>query len=177
VAIASRYITAEIEGRSIELLGSRLLPRRCIVLTPYLFIVVSIVCVYTAMLFGSFSGRFFLDLNDDIKPFVLIKIVGIGLLFFIAISAIVLYIAVLFSERGTAIAWGTGVILIAFVYDAIIRLWQQIDFLKPYSLFNWYQPVNITTNQYDYVVGIPLLLFLTILFLFLSLRHFNRRDL
>ncbi|MCB9059427.1 MAG: hypothetical protein H6627_12720 [Calditrichae bacterium] len=177
VAIASRYITAELENRSIELLSSRLLPRHAVVLTPFLFILLSFLTVFGAMLSGSLLGRLILDMNEDIQPFILLKIALTGLLFFTAISTITLYISTLFSERGKALAWSSGIILFAFVFDAIIRLWDQIAFLKPYSLFNWYQPVNIATGQYNFEIGIPLLALLSSGFLSAAVRHFNHRDL
>ena len=177
VAVASRYITGELENRSIEILSSRLLPRRAIVLTPYLFIVISFICIYGTMLAGSLLGCFLLNLNEDIQPLILLKIVAIGLLFFSAISSLALYICTLFSERGKALVWNSGIILFAFVFDAIVRLWDEIAFLKPYSLFNWYQPVNIATKQYDYKIGVPLLTLLTIVFIIAAVRHFNQRDL
>ena len=48
VSIASRYITAEIENRSIEILALRLNPRYRIIATQYLFIVFMIFLIYLA---------------------------------------------------------------------------------------------------------------------------------
>lgn len=177
VSIATRYITAEIEGRSIELLALRLLPRYRIVLTSYFFSIVMIVLIYSAMISGSLLGRVMENLDKDIDLLVLLKIVGVGILFFAVISAMVTWVATLFSERGSALAWGIGLILTLFVIDAIIRLWPTIDFLKPYSFFNWYQPVDIATNRYDFSTGIPVLVILAFLFIVFSVISFNKRDL
>jgi hypothetical protein len=177
VSIATRYISAEIEGRSIELLGLRLLPRYRIVLTPFFFTIVATALIYISMAAGSLAGREILDLQGDINLVVLFKIAGIGMLFFSAISAIVTLVATISAERGSALAWSIGIILSLFVIDAIIRLWPMIDFLKPYSFFNWYQPVEIATGRYDFQIGIPVLLILTPLLLILSVIVFNKRDL
>ena len=177
ISMSSRYITAEIEGRSIELLALRLLPRYRIVLSTYFFILIMLVAIFFSMMGGSLFGREMMGLTNDIQPLLLFKIVGIGLLFFAAIGSIVTFISSLHSERGAALSWNIGVVLFLFVFDAIIRLWPKVYFLKPYSLFNWYQPVSIATGKYDFFIGIPLLASILILFLAGSVYWFNRRDL
>jgi ABC-type transport system involved in multi-copper enzyme maturation permease subunit len=177
VSIASRYITAEIENRSIEILALRLNPRYKIVLTQYMFIVFMVFMIFLAMFLGSLSGKYFTSLSSEIDEGLILQIMAIGLLFFSAIGAMVTFIASLFSEKGLSFSWNIGVILFLFVYDALIRLWDQAHFLKPYSLFNWYQPVSISTENYDFGTGIALLLGLIIFFILLAVYTFNRRDL
>lgn len=177
VSISGRYITAEIENRSIELLSLRLYPRYKIVTTQYAFLVFMIFMVYLAMFMGSMSGKYFTGLSKEINEILIFKIIGIGLLFYAVVGAIVTFIATTVRERSLALSWSIGVILFLFVYDALIRLWEQANFLKPYSLFNWYQPVNIATKNYDFGTGIPVLIAISIIFLFLSIWNFNRRDL
>ena len=177
VSIASRYITAEIENRSIEILAIRLNPRYRIIITQYLFIIFMIFLIYLAMFMGSMSGKYLTSLSSEIDEILILKIMVVGLLFFSAIGAIVTFIATLFNEKSLSFSWNIGVILFLFVYDALIRLWDQAYFLKPYSLFNWYQPVGIATKNYDFEAGIPLLLFFILLFIGLAVNNFNKRDL
>ena len=177
VSIASRYITAEIEHRSIELLALRLFPRYKIIVTQYVFIVFMIFMIFLGMFCGTVAGKHFTNMTSEINVIMISKIIGTGILFFSAIGAIVTFIATKTNERGLALAWSIGVLLFLFVYDAIIRLWEQADFLKPYSLFNWYQPVNIATKNYNFIVGITLLVFLNVFFLSMAIRSFKKRDL
>jgi len=177
VSIASRYITSEIENRSIEILALRLNPRYRIITTQFLFIVFMIFSIFVAMFLGSITGKYFTGLSSEIDEILILKIVGIGFLFFSAIGAIVTFIASIMSEKSLSFSWNIGVILSLFVYDAIIRLWEQANFLKPYSLFNWYQPVSISTQNYAFGTGVPVLLSLIVIFLFLAIYYFNRRDL
>ena len=177
VSIAARYITTEIENRSIEILSLRLYPRYRILLTQYSFMLFMIFMIFLGMFSGSLAGKYFTGLSTEVDEVLILKIVGIGFLFFSAVGAIVTFIATLFSERSLAFAWSIGVILFLFVFDALIRLWDQAHFLKPYSLFNWYQPVNIATNTYDFTIGIMVLIMLIVLFLCLAVYNFNRRDL
>jgi ABC-type transport system involved in multi-copper enzyme maturation permease subunit len=177
ISIASRYITAEIEGRSIELLAIRLMPRSRIIFSSYFFSVSILFAIYLAMISGSLVGAEIMGLKDDIPLVLLLKIAGVGLLFFAAIGSISTFISSLLSERGTALSWNIGVILLLFVFDALIRLWPKVAFLKPFSLFNWYQPVNIANGKYDFFIGLPLLALILILFLSASVYYFNRRDL
>lgn len=177
VSIAARYITAEIEHRSVELLALRLFPRYKIVITQYVFIIFMIVMVYLGMFLGSVIGKHITGLTSEVNVIMLIKIIGTGILFFSAVGAIVTFIATKVNERSMALAWSIGIMLFLFVYDAIIRLWEQAAFLKTYSLFEWYQPVNIATKNYDFKTAVPLLLFLIILFLYMAIRSFKKRDL
>ncbi|KAA3610442.1 MAG: hypothetical protein D8M58_05485 [Calditrichaeota bacterium] len=177
ISIAGRYITAEIEGRSIELLAIRILPRNKIIFSTYFFILITILAIYFSMISGSFLGGEIMGVSDDVPFMLLIKMAGIGILFFAAISAIVTFISSIHSERGMALAWNIGLILFLFVFDALIRLWPKVSFLKPYSLFNWYQPVNIATGKYNLLIGIPLLSIILISFLIATVYKFNRRDL
>jgi len=177
VSIASRYITTEIENRSIEILTLRLNPRYRIITTQYLFIVFMISLIYLAMFIGSMTGKYSSGLSSEIDEILILKIAGIGFLFFSALAAIITFITSLFSERSLAFSWSIGVVLFLFVYDALIRLWEQAYFLKPYSLFNWYQPVSISTQNYAFATGIPVLISLNLIFLYLAIRHFNKRDL
>jgi len=177
VSIASRYITAEIENRSIEILAVRLNPRYRLILTQYFFIVFVVFLIFLAMFLGSISGKYLTSLSSEINEILILKIMGIGFLFFSAVGAIVTFIATLFNEKSLSFSWNIGLILFLFVYDALIRLWDQAHFLKPYSLFNWYQPVAIATKNYTFGTGIPLLTGLILLFVLLAIYNFNKRDL
>lgn len=177
ISIASRYITAEIEGRSIELLALRIKPRSYLISVPFIFIILTQVGLFILMFTGSLTGRFFLGLHNEVPIPMLLKVISIGVLFFAALTAIITYISTLFNQRSKAVGWGIGFVLLSFVFDTIIRVWSKINFLKPFSFFNWYQPVNIATEKYHFIVGIPLLLTLLMLFIILALRHFNQRDL
>jgi ABC-type transport system involved in multi-copper enzyme maturation permease subunit len=177
ISIASRYITGEIEGRSIELLAIRLIPRESLVFSTYGFILTILFMIFISMICGSLIGREIMGIPEDIQPVLLLKIIAIGLLFFAAISALVTFISTLHSERGSAMAWSIGIILFLFVFDALVRLWPKVAFLKPYSLFNWYQPVNIATGKYVFFIGIPLLALIAVVFLSGAVYHFKRRDL
>jgi beta-exotoxin I transport system permease protein len=176
-SIASRYITAEIENRSIEILALRLKPRYQIIITQYLFIMFMIFSIFLAMFLGSMTGKYFTGLSSEIDEVLIFKIIGIGLLFFSAIAAIVTFIASLFSEKSLSFSWNIGLILFLFVFDALIRLWDKAHFLKPYSLFNWYQPVSISTKNYTFETGVPVLLSLIVIFISLAVYNFKRRDL
>jgi len=133
--------------------------------------------IFLAMFIGSMAGKYFTGLSSEVDEVLILKIISIGFLFFSAIAAMVTFVASVFSEKSQSFSWNIGWILFLFVFDALIRLWDQAHFLKPYSLFNWYQPVSIATKNYTYESGIPLLLGLIILFIFLAIYNFNRRDL
>ncbi|HHM01893.1 MAG TPA: hypothetical protein ENJ15_02700 [Caldithrix abyssi] len=176
VAIAGRFITAEMEGRSIELLAIRLFPRSRLVMTTWLYTFVAHALLFSAMMGGTLAGQAATALSDGLPAALIVKIILSGLLFFTAINSMITFAATLFDNRGKAMAWGIGFLLIAFIFDALVKVWEQAAFLKNYSLFHWYQPVDIVNGKYDYGVAIAVLALLTLFFLGAAVVHFSRRD-
>ena len=176
VAIAGRFITAELEGRSIELLAIRLFPRSRLIFSTWLYIFLAHVLLFTAMMGGTLAGQALTGLDDGLAGGLILKIIMSGQLFFTAINSIMVFSATLFDNRGRAMAWGIGFLLIAFIFDALVKVWEQAAFLKNYSLFHWYQPVDIVNGKYDFSTGIPVLTLLTLFFLGAAVFHFSRRD-
>jgi ABC-2 type transport system permease protein len=177
ISINTRYLNAEIENRSIELLTLRLHPRSAMVFTPYIFIIFLIIMVFMAMFCGSITGKYFSGLTSEVEVALLLKISGTGILFFAAVGSVSAFISSLCSRRGQALVWNISIVLFLYVYDAILRLWEQASFLRPFGLFNWYQPVNIAAQKYDFYTGLLLLSGMIIIFLSAAIYIFNRRDL
>ncbi len=176
VAIAGRFISAEMEGRSIELLALRIFPRSKLVITTWLYTLLAHILLFTAMMSGTLAGQAFTGLSDGLTVGLILKIILTGLLFFTAVNSMVTFGATLFDNRGRAMAWSIGFLLIAFIFDALVKVWEQAAFLKNYSLFHWYQPVDIINGKYDFTTGSIVLLLLTLFFLGAAMVHFSRRD-
>jgi len=176
VAISSRFITGEIEGRSVEILALRIFPKRRLVGSAWLFTLFAHTLIFAGMMTGSMVTQQMSGLKDGLPWQDLWRIVLTGLLFFTAVNSMVTALATLFSARGRAMAWSIGFLLSAFIFDALVKVWEQADFLKPWSLFHWYQPVDVVNGKYDYGTAVILLSLLMVLPLIWALEHFEKRD-
>lgn len=177
ISAASRYITAEIENKTVDILLIRLYPRSRLVTDTLIFCITGQVILYVFMVIGTFTGRFVFGLQEEFSMLPVLKIMGIGILFYTAVSVIVIFIAVNRSERGGTLSVSVGFFLFFYVIDAIARIWDKAAFLKPYSLFNYYRPGEIAGGQYNFVNSIYILAIIIIIFFGIALYIFHHRDL
>lgn len=79
-------------------------------------------------------------------------------------------------EAGSAIAWTSGVVAGAYVLDYAARVWPSIAWLRPLSLFRYYQPQQLMTS--GLALGhLAILGSVGLAALLLALAVFARRDL
>ena len=164
IMLAGRYVSSELEGRSVELMILRLYPRYRLLTTPIFFTIIAIVFLFIMMSIGTWAALYFWDLQDAFTVKLSFEIAGTGVLFFTTITLFTFMITTFNQERSRATSWSTGFILFFFVLDALIRLWPQIDFLKPYSLFQYYNSMSIANGQFDFMLSILILTGLSVLF-------------
>jgi len=177
ISNSSRYVTAELENHTVDILLIRYQPRYRLILTVLIFSMSGIILLFLSMAMGSFFGRWVFDLQQDFSIVSILRLVGIGTLFYMAISCVVAMISVSSRERGKTVAWSTGLLLFFYVLDAIGRLWNKAAFLKKVSLFDLYRPGDIVGGNYPFDVAIFILMGLIVVFLFLAVYIFGRRDL
>ncbi len=150
IAAFSGHITAEIETRGIELLANRVLPRPKLLLAVQVYVMIAVLLTFAVMLLGSYIGKVLSGLDEPMPVQSLLVIAAVGWFFFTAVGAIVMLVAVLNSYRGRTIGWSAGILVVLFVLDAIIRIWPDIEFLQPWSLFGYYQPTQIGAGDYNF---------------------------
>ena len=176
VTAFSGHITAELETRGIELLANRVLPRSKLLLAVQVYVMIAIAMTFAIMLLGSYIGKMLSGLQEPMPVQSLLVIAAVGWLFFAAIGAMVMLVAVLNSYRGRTIGWSAGILLVLFVLDAMIRIWPDIEFLQPYSLFSYYQPTQIGAGNYDFTQASVYLGSLFIVFTTAAYGVFTKRD-
>ncbi len=176
VAVAGRFITGEIEGRSVEILVLRVFPKYKLLVSAWMYTVCAHALIFISMAGGTVAAQMFTGINDGLTLHDLIRIVFTGMLFFTAVNSIITALAALFSSRGKTMAWGIGFMLTAFIFDALVKVWEQADFLKSWSLFHWYQPVDVVNGRYDYVTGGMITVSLIVVSLLFAIYYFEKRD-
>ncbi len=177
IMLAGRYVSSELEGRSVELMILRLYPRYRLLITPIIFTMIAILFLFIMMSIGTWAALFFWELTDAFSLELTFKISGMGILFFTTITLFTFMITTFNHERSRATSWSTGIILFFFVLDALIRLWPKIAFLKPYSFFHYYNSMSIANNQFDFGLSILILVILSCVFAGIALWRFQVRDL
>jgi ABC-2 type transport system permease protein len=177
ISVLSRYITAELENHTVDILLTRYQPRYRLIITVMVFVVIGIVLLFSSMASGSFFGRWLFGLEKEVAIISILRLVGIGILFYLTISSIVLMLSVISKEKGRTVALASGLMLILYVLDAIARLWNKAAFLKKASLFNLYRPGDIVGGNYPFDIAIILLSAISVIFFCIALYIFRRRDL
>lgn len=177
ISASSRYVTAELENHTVDILLTRYQPRYRLILTVMVFSVAGIVVLFFSMAFGSFFGRWVFGLQEEFSIISILRLVGTGILFYSAISSVVIMISVTSKERGKTVALSSGIMLLFYVLDAIARLWNKAAFLKKVSLFNFYRPGDIVGGNYPFDTAILVLSAISIIFFLLAIYIFRRRDL
>lgn len=177
LSTASRYISSEIENRTVDILLTRLFPRHRLLTSTLVFIVFSLLALYLSMVSGTFTGRLLFSLQNEFSMISIIRIFIIGLLFFTAVATVVLFIAVHYPERGKTISISAGLLLFLYVVDAIARIWDRAAFLQNISFFNLYRPGAIAGGGYDFAGSIFLLILIASAMFAAALFRFHRLDL
>ena len=53
------------------------------------------------------------------------------------------FVAATRRDAGSAIAWTSGLIVTSFVLDFLARVWAPVEWMRPLSLFSYFQPADI----------------------------------
>jgi energy-coupling factor transporter ATP-binding protein EcfA2 len=73
----------------------------------------------------------------------LLPVAAMSLLLFAAFGAIALLVSATQREGGTAVSWCAGILAGSYVLDYLARVWTAIAFLRPLSLFRYYEPQRV----------------------------------
>ncbi len=175
IGIPARYISGEIEHKTMDLLMARSIHRNVIPTHLFLYLAFALSVQVTALLAGTYAGYLIFSLEIDIQGYM--KVAAITYLFFLSVGSISLAISTFQSERGKAIAKSVSLFVFLYFYDTIIRLNQSLEHLTAYSYFNLFQPGKLLKGQVDFAGGIFILGIIIPVFLYLAVLRFNKRDL
>jgi ABC-2 type transport system permease protein len=157
VGRAASAITGEIDRGTMELLLAQPLPRRLVVAAQFLvdLIIIPVLCLGTWT--GNALGIWLADLHeiptkggtgDVIAPWVFGPgLVNVGALLF-AISGYTMWLSAGGRFRGRVLGLAVLITLVQFLVNLIGQLWDPMNFLRPLTVFFYYQPQQIMLQHH-----------------------------
>lgn len=157
VGRAAAAITGEIDRGTMELLLAQPLPRRVLVTAHFCvdLIVIPILCVGTWM--GNALGIWITDLHEmpvknvageAIAPFIFGPgLVNVGALLF-AISGYTMWLSAGGRFRSKVLGIAVLLTLLQFLINVIGQLWSPVAWLRPLTVFFYYQPQQIMLQHH-----------------------------
>jgi ABC-type transport system involved in multi-copper enzyme maturation permease subunit len=111
-----------------------------------------------------------------VAPLTFASTAAMAWLLFATWAAIGLVVSALRRESGSAIAWMSGIIAGAFVFEYLSRLWHPLSRLHPLSLFAYYRPQVVAAGG-AVMQDVTVLAAVLVAAFALALVVFRRRDL
>lgn len=175
--LITRTLTGEMERGAIQLALSRPVARWQVYVSRVLAMVLVAVVVPVAgslgMIAGIAAGR--PDGTVRYANFVILTIAA--MMFLLCIGGVALLIAAASSRTGQAVGLSIGFLVLSFVIDYFAQLWSALKPLDPFSVFNYFEPIDALVNGTVPAVNALVLLSLAILASTCGYIVFAKRDL
>jgi ABC-2 type transport system permease protein len=174
--ITSKHIAGAVENGTMEMLLSLPVRRTTLILRLWVISALIIFVIVVFAFIGLYTG---VVIYDQINAQFIDKVLRIGInLFFLMLvfMSFSLMISSFMKESGKAVSLSAIAILIFYFVDILSSLWKPLEFFKPFNIFYYYQPQKFITGQRTLMDNLPVLFFLSLLFLLISLWKFRKRD-
>ncbi|MBN2087995.1 ABC transporter permease subunit [candidate division KSB1 bacterium] len=177
IMLPARHISGEIESGALELLLALPVKRRTIFWSLWFSSAFLLLLLVISGWVGSFIGVLVFPKLDHLPIISLLKI-GLNVwLLMLVINAYTFLLAAYARENEKVALRATGLTLFFYFLNLAIKIWPKINFLKPFTIFNYYQPQSLMMDSGDFVKNSLILLILTIVLLLVAFRKMNERDL
>jgi len=174
IRVTSAAVGGEIGRGTMDLLASRPVPRWHFVASGAIAAAAGVAGIVLAAWSGTAIGLATRSIDARAAAFWPV-VLGAWLLF-TAWAAVGLAISATRRDGGAAIAWTTTALAVSFVVDYLARLWAPISWLRPFSLFRYYEPQAMLTSGLP-VVSAAVLAGVIVVALIAATAGLARRDL
>jgi ABC-2 type transport system permease protein len=145
--LASRAIAAEVEAGTLELLLSQPISRPVYLGTQIVFTSAVLTALAGLTLLGIYLGLSAFDLRR-VLPWqaflpVAANLIGLEL----SIYGVTLFLSSTLPESGRVVTRALLFVLVAYLIQAVARLWPAIQFLQTVTVFEYYSPQRIVLNN------------------------------
>ena len=142
VRVATGALAGEVGRGTMDLVASRPVSRSAQVAAAAWAVVAGLALIAAAGWAGTAAGLRTRPL-EGVAATDLLPVAAMSLLLFAAFGAIALLISATQREGGTAVSWCAGLLAGSYVLDYLARVWSAIGFLRPLSLFRYYEPQRV----------------------------------
>lgn len=176
IVLPAKHIGMEMEAGTLELLFSQPVKRIAIVISLWLSSMLAIFLLVGGCVLGTFWGLH-INSGDIIFPFTKIIQIGINLwLLMLTINAMTFLIAAYTRFGSTVALRAAGITLFFYFLNYAIKIWPTINFLKHFTIFNYYQHQSLIFEQSNFKNNIIILSVLTLVSIAIALRKIYCRD-
>ena len=176
IMLPARHVAGEIEGGTLELLFSLPIKRLKFAFSLWFISIVLLFVLIAGGWLGTIIGlRIYPQISE--LPFSIIFRIGLNLWFLmLTINAYTFLFAAFSREAGKVTQRAAGLTLFFYFLSYTVKLWDKVSFLKPITIFTYYQPQALTMNQDLWLKNIGVLAVLVIVFMVIAFRRIDRRD-
>lgn len=176
VNIPVNHITRELDSGTLEMMLSHPLKRSTLIFSLWTAGSLILLLIILAGLAGSVTATL---LFHQLSVQAILRLLQIGLNLWLLITLILSYtlLIAVFARQGFKAGNLSAVItLVLYLAYFLTQLWEDLGFIKPFNIFNYYEPQNLMFGKGNLLLDILVLGGLIILCFTISLRRFERRD-
>ena len=176
IMLPAKHIAGEIENGTLESLLSLPITRFKLAFSLWLLSAISLLFVIIGGWIGSMIGLIIYPQVSGIN-FSMIFRIGINLWFLmVAINAYTFLFSAFSREGGKVTQRAAGLTLFFYFLSYTVKLWNKASFLKPVTIFMYYQPQALSMHQNLWLKHSAVLASLSIVLMAIAFRRINQRD-
>lgn len=176
ILLPARHMAGEIEGGTLELLFTLPIQRSEITLSLWLGSMFLLMMVTIGCWAGTGLG---LLMYPEARGIDVVTIIAAGISLWLlaaTVSSYTLLIASFASESGKTTLRAIGITMVFYFINFAVAMWPTVDFLRPFTVFQYHQPQRLMTNAGELWIGAAVLGTVILISGVLSIRHVNHRD-
>ena len=176
IILPARHLAGEVEEGTLELLLSMPVSRFTIAFSLWLFTAIALAWLVLGCWTGIGLGMIlFPETHTLYRPGLLRSGFNLWLLM-LTIGSYTFLISSFLKERGKASQRAAAITIFFYFLKFAVKIWSKIDFLEPFSVFNYYQPQELMMQKPLPIMHLAVLAALIILCSALAFRQVGRRD-
>lgn len=176
IASGASAVAGEIERRTILLLLARPIPRYHIIIGKAAVTALGLAVLMAAGVAGTAIGLWTIDVGEkpDLVRYLWVGVNGFAL--YLAVASYSYLLSALLDDSGRTVSLATAITVVFFLFDFIADLWDVVQWLAPFSIFDYYNPAGIVGagglawGDMGVLLGVSVICFVA------SLVIFQRRD-
>jgi ABC-type transport system involved in multi-copper enzyme maturation permease subunit len=176
IALSSGALAKEIERGTILVLLTSPIAKWELLLAKFFVLVTSLIIILTGSWVGTWLGSSMVGISDEVHMVTFFRIQLNMLALCLAVGGYSLFISARSSDGGQVTAWATGITVVMYFLDYLAMLWGTISVLGPFSIFYYFDPLEVAKNGGIPWTNVLILLGAGIFGLIAALIAFQRRD-
>jgi len=173
---ASRHISGEAESGTLELILALPVSRPGIFLSLWVVSVMLLTLAVSGGILGTAVAMWVYPAARTVPFLQVLLIAGNLLLLMLTINACTLLISSYLRDGSRAALIASGLTLFFYLLSYLVKVWEDIAFLSPFTIFNYFQPQKLVMDKTQTGMDFLVLSGLTLILTTLAARRFVDRD-